>query len=49
LDAFDFQEQQYLVENFKKLPLPERKEIMLKLKQGGQEMREAIERLNQGL
>ncbi|HAE87670.1 TPA: hypothetical protein DCG86_06575 [Candidatus Marinimicrobia bacterium] len=49
LDAFDFQEQQYLLENFKKLPLPERKEIILKLKQGGQEMREAIERLNQGL
>ncbi|MCD6234645.1 MAG: CvpA family protein [Candidatus Marinimicrobia bacterium] len=49
MDAFDFQEQQYLVENFKKLPLPERKEIMLKLKKGGQEMREAIERLNQGL
>jgi hypothetical protein len=49
LDAFDFQEQQYLEENFKKLPLPERKEIIVKLKQGGQEMREAIERLNQGL
>ncbi len=49
LDAFDFQEQQYLVENFKKLSATERKEIMVKLKKGGQEMREAIERLNQGL
>lgn len=49
LDAFDFQEQQYLVENFKKLSATERKEVMVKLKKGGQEMREAIERLNQGL
>jgi membrane protein required for colicin V production len=49
LDSFDFQEQQYLEENFKKLSPQERKQIMEKLQKGGQEMREAIERLNLGI
>ncbi|MDD3806807.1 MAG: CvpA family protein [Candidatus Marinimicrobia bacterium] len=49
MGTFDFQEQQYLEENFKKLSPAERKEIMVKLKKGGQDMREALERLNIGI
>ncbi len=49
LDSFDFQEQQYLEENFKRLSPKERKQIMEKLQKGGKEMREALERLNLGI
>lgn len=49
MESFDFQEQQYLIENFKKLNPEQRKKIMEQLSQGGREMKEALERLNLGL
>ena len=49
MGSFDFQEQQYLIENFKKLNPEQRKKIMEQLSQGGKEMKEALERLNLGL
>lgn len=49
MGSFDFQEQQYLLENFKKLDPEQRKKIMEQLSQGGKEMKDAFERLNLGL
>jgi len=49
MESFDFQEQQYLMENFKKLSPEQRKKIMEQLSKGGKDMKDALERLNLGL